>query len=195
VGADGSLPSSAAAVGAPGARRSCAAARPPTQHHPADQGFDLRGGLLAIVRPDLAPALWLRGPHDARFRAFRAIVVPRLHVLLDDRWCGFRLRGDDRRHLQQDRLLLPWRALVPVVIVLTVVGAGIAYVVVWLRSHAFWAMLNITGIGTGAVIGHWRCPIGRCRDWPQVARTGMLCRQSGYRWHGEPSPIIRPDRP
>ena len=35
---------------------------------------------------------------------------------------------------------MTWGQALTGLIVLTVVGAGIAYVVVWLRSHAFWAM-------------------------------------------------------
>ena len=35
---------------------------------------------------------------------------------------------------------MTWGQAFTGLIVLTVVGAGIAYVVVWLRSHAFWAM-------------------------------------------------------
>jgi hypothetical protein len=34
---------------------------------------------------------------------------------------------------------MTWGQALTGLIVLTVVGAGIAYVVVWLRSHAFWA--------------------------------------------------------
>ena len=63
-------------------------------------------------RGDAADALFrdiMRPAHDARFRAFLVIVVPRFHV---DRRCSLRPPGDDRRTLQRHRLPLQRRALV-----------------------------------------------------------------------------------
>ena len=57
---------------------------------------------------------------------------------------------------------MTWGQALTGLIVLTVVGAGIAYLVVWLRSHAFWAMSR-HGIIRGQSSSH--DPIGDDDVW------------------------------